>query len=482
MSAREGRTIDPAMNSWLSIVPPVLAIVLAIGTRQVYVALFLGILSGSLIMVSGHPFAAMSDTLERLVMVFAEADNVRVIFFCSLVGSLMALVERSGGLDGFVDQLLRRNIIRTRRGAQMFALLLGFPLFVESNINALVKGAVARPVCDRWRVSREKLSLLVDTTDAACCMMIPLNGWGALIISLLSAQAVAEPVRVLALAIPLSFYLFLSIGVVMAAVLMGRDWGPMRAAERRAKEQGKPLRDGARPLMAEDVAGISSKPGIPRRARNMVLPMIAMVGMIPVGLYVTGSGRMLSGSGATAVLWGVSAAVLTSVFLSLGQRLLSLGEISELILKGIAGLVPLNVMLVLAYAIGGVCRDVGTGTYVAQVFSGLLPGWLLPAVVFFIACLVSFSTGSSWGTFAIMIPVAVPAAMALHVSLPLAVGAVLSGGVFGDHASILSDTTIVSAMAAVADLVDHFITQLPYTLVAAGLTAGLYLVTGLLGG
>jgi Na+/H+ antiporter NhaC len=168
--------------------------------------------------------------------------------------------------------------------------------------------------------------------------------------------------------------------------------------------------------------------------------------------------------------------------LCFAQRIFTLVEASDLVIKGITGLLPVNIILVLAFAIGAVCSDLGTGKYVAQIFSAALPAWLLPVVIFGVSCLISFSTGSSWGTFAIMIPVAVPAATALQVPLPLAVGAVLSGGVFGDHASILSDTTIVSAMASAADLVDHFTTQLPYALLAAGLSAVLYLVAGFIRG
>lgn len=212
----------------------------------------------------------------------------------------------------------------------------------------------------------------------------------------------------------------------------------------------------------------------------MVVPILVMVVMIFIALYITGEGNLMKGSGSTSVLWAVSTAVLVSILMAFAQRIFTLEEVSELVLKGIAGLAPLNVILVLAFAIGTVCQDLGTGPYVAQLFSSALPAWLLPLVIFVMTGVIAFSTGSSWGAFAIMIPVAVPTAMALGVHLPLAVGAVLSGGVFGDHASILSDTTIVSAMASVADLVDHFNTQLPYALLAAGLSAMSYLVAGLL--
>jgi Na+/H+ antiporter NhaC len=467
------------MNTWLSILPPVLAIVLAIRTRQVFVSLFLGLVSGSLILLSGHPIKALVDTMDRLVAVFSDRSNVQVIFFCSLVGSLIALIERSGGLEGFIRFIVNRDLIRTRRGAQLLGYLVGILIFVESNIKALVTGAVARPLCDKLRVSREKLSLITDTTDAPVCMMIPLNGWGALIIALLSGQAVSDPVRVLAYSVPLSFYLFVVLAVLLIVLLTGRDFGPMRAAERRAQEEGKLLRDGATPLMAEDVAAIEPKPGITPRAINMVAPMLVMIVMIFVGLYITGNGEILKGSGSTSVLWAVGTAVLVSLLMCFAQRIFTLDEAADLVMKGITGLLPVNIILVLAFALGAVCGDLGTGKYVAQIFSAALPAWLLPAVIFGVSCLISFSTGSSWGTFAIMVPVAVPAAAALDVSLPLAVGAVLSGGVFGDHASILSDTTIVSAMASVADLVDHFTTQLPYALVAAGVSLVLYLVAGL---
>jgi Na+/H+ antiporter NhaC len=468
------------MNTWLSLLPPVLAVVLAIRTRQVFAALFLGILCGSLVLVSGHPIKALGDTVNRLVAVFLSRDNVQVIFFCSLVGSLIVLIERSGGLEGFIRFIVGRNLITTRRGAQWLGFLVGILIFVESNIKALVTGAVARPLCDKLRVSREKLSLITDTTDAPVCMMVPLNGWGALIIALLSGQAVSDPVRILVYSVPLSFYLFVVLAVLLIVILTGRDFGPMVQAEQRALDEGKLLRDGATPLMAEEVAAIEPKPGIKLRAINMVLPLAVLIGMIFVGLYVTGKGEILKGSGSTSVLWAVGTAVLASLMMGFAQRILTLDEAADLVLKGITGLLPVNIILVLAFAIGSVCSDLGTGRYVAQMFSAALSPWLLPGVIFGVSCAISFSTGSSWGTFAIMIPVAVPAAAALQVPLPLAVGAVLSGGVFGDHASILSDTTIVSAMASVADLVDHFTTQLPYALVAVAISLVLYLAAGFL--
>lgn len=468
------------MNTWLSLLPPMLAILLAVRTRQVVVSLLLGILSGSLILLHGHPGQALADTMARLVNVFQDRSNVQVIFFCSLVGSLIALIERSGGLQGLVNYIVSRDLIRTRRGAQLLGFVVGMVIFVESNIKALLTGSVARPLCDRWRVSREKLSLITDTTDAPVCMLIPLNGWGALIVSLLTVQQVSDPVGVLAWSLPLSFYLYLALLVLLVAILLERDIGPMKQAEQRAQQEGKLLRDGAVPLMAEDVAALETKPGVTPRARNMVVPILVMVVMIFVGLYITGEGNLMKGSGSTSVLWAVSTAVLVSILMAFVQRIFTLEEVSELVLKGIAGLAPLNVILVLAFAIGTVCQDLGTGPYVAQLFSSALPAWLLPLVIFVMTGVIAFSTGSSWGAFAIMIPVAVPTAMALDVHLPLAVGAVLSGGVFGDHASILSDTTIVSAMASVADLVDHFNTQLPYALVAAALSAMSYLVAGLL--
>jgi len=295
-------------------------------------------------------------------------------------------------------------------------------------------------------------------------------------------------------ATPLNFYAVTAVLLTLIVILSGWDFGPMKRAEQRAQKEGKLLADGAVPMISSDVIAMPAKEGIPARKRNMLLPLATMILMMPVGLYVTGKQALLGkpgavpitffnimgeGSGATAVFWAVLAAIVVASLLYLAQRILSLHEIMELILKGAGGLVPMATIMILAFAINSTCNELGTGKYVATVAEPFLKAGLVPAVLFLVSCFIAFSTGTSWGTFGIMMPIGVPLVLATGGSLPLAVSAVLGGGVFGDHCSPISDTTVISSMASACDHIDHVKTQLPYALLAAAVALLAYLVVGL---
>jgi tetracycline resistance efflux pump len=465
---------------FLAVVPPLVAILLAILTRQVHVSLLAGIYVGALILSGGHPLGGLGRTGDLLVDVFQSRGNTMVLMFCLLVGGLIALIQYSGGVEGFVSWLSRRRFVSTPKGAQLLAWTIGLVIFVESSITCLVVGAVSRPLFDRLRISREKLAYICDATSAPVCMLIPLNGWGALIIGLLAVQNVADPVLVLLKALPLTFYGIVAVLSVPVVILWG-DAGPMGKAERRARDEGKVIRDGAQPMISDEIVSLSAKPGLRPRPFDLLFPVAVMVAFIPVGLYITGDGDPLRGSGSTAVFWAVSVAILAFGTALMMTRRLRLPEVVEVVLKGCAGLLSVTILLLFAFAIGSVAESLGTGSYVAGLFADLLSPASLPLFVFAATGLIAFSTGSSWGAFALMVPVAVPAAQSLEISLPLTLGAVLSGGVFGDHASPLSDTSIISSLAAASDHIDHINTQLPYALVGAAVAALLYLLFGMLG-
>ncbi|PKN58491.1 MAG: sodium:solute symporter [Deltaproteobacteria bacterium HGW-Deltaproteobacteria-14] len=467
--------------TWLSVLPPVLAIALAIATRQVFVSLFLGIWAGTTILAEGDPLSGLAAAIEACVQVFSDAGNTRVIIFSAMIGALIAITQRAGGVRGFIDAIARRGLVTTPRRAMLLSWLIGLVVFVESSITSLVNGAVCRPLFDKLRVSREKLAYLCDATAAPICVLIPLNAWGAYIAKLLTDEGVEQPVGVLVGAIPFNFYALLTVAFSLVfVVLMRRDFGPMRAAERRVYETGELLRPGAEPVVSTEITAIDAAPGIPHRALNFLLPIAVMVVMMPVGLWITGDGDLLAGSGSTAVLWAVLAATAVAAGLAIVQRILTPRESIDLFFKGFGGLIPLAMLMVFAFAIGAVTKQLGTGTYVAQVASGSLAPALAPALLFLVACFIAFSTGTSWGTFAIMLPIAVPMAAALGVPVELGVGAVLGGGVFGDHCSPISDTTIIASMAAGTDHIDHVNTQLPYALTVAGVSVAAYLVAGAL--
>ena len=462
---------------WISILPPLLAIVLAVGTRQVYLSLAGGIWLGWTIMNDWHPGRGLAGAIESTVAVLGSAGDARVIMFTLVIGALIATVEASGGVAGFVGWLERNRWVTGPKRAQLLAWAIGVVVFIESNITVLVAGSVARPLFDRYRTSREKLAYIIDSTSAPICILIPLNAWGAYNLGLLSGVGVENPLGVFLGSIPYNFYAFAAVFLALATVLFGIDLGPMKKAEARAA-QGVVLRPGSTPMMDEGILSSTEEPPIPPRAVNMVLPIAVMVLTMPLGLWITGSGDLRAGSGSTSVLWAVLAGLAAGWALMLGQRAFSIDELVKIGLKGAGGLVPLALILLLAIALGNVADDLGTGAFVARITEGVLPPAAFLPLIFLVSSAIAFSIGSSWGTFAIMIPIVVPAAALLDFNLSPFLAAALSGGVFGDHCSPISDTTIISSMAAATDHVDHVRTQLPYALIGGLVAAVGFAIVG----
>ena len=465
--------------TWLSVLPPFLAIVVALITKQVYLSLLAGIWLGWTILGGFNPVIGLRDTIQSIVNVFQSESNTKTLMFSALIGSLIALTQRSGGVAGFIDWVTGAGYVRSPRGARVMASLLGLGVFIESSLTCLVCGAVSRPLFDRFKISREKLAYICDSTSAPVCILIPFNGWGALILGILATQGIESPLRVLLGSIPYNFYALLAVLLVFYIAWTDRDWGPMKRAERRAREEGKLVRDGATPMVSTEVLALATKEGVEPRARNMVIPMASMLLMMPVSLYITGNGSILDGSGSTAVLWSVLFAILVGSTMYWLSGIFRLGEIVDLTLQGVAGLVPLVTVLTLAFAIGSTTSALGAGAYMAQLAQGLVSPALIPAILFLMSGVIAFSTGTSWGTFAIMLPIGLPM-VELGIDLNLTVAAVLAGGIFGDHCSPISDTTIVSSMAAASDHIDHVNTQLPYAIGVGVASAALFVVAALI--
>lgn len=466
--------IDP---TWVSVLPPVLAIILAIWTRQVYLSLAAGIWMGWIIVEGWSPGAGLAAAVEGTVGVLGDPGNAKVILFTLVIGSLIATVEKSGGVRGFVHFVEEREWVNSPRRSQALAWVIGVIIFIESNITVLVAGSVARPLFDRFRSAREKLAYIIDSTSAPVCILIPLNAWGAYNLAILSELGVEDPLGVFLASIPLNFYAIFAIVLAAAVVVWGIDIGPMKKAEARTRA-GEVLWPGAQPMIDEAVLSPEPDPRIRPLARNMLLPIAAMVFAMPLGLFVTGQGDLRAGSGATSVLWAVLTGLAVAWALLLVQRQSSLDELTRVALKGAGGLVPLALILLLALALGSVANILGTGAYVAQVTEGLLPPYIFLPLMFLVSGAIAFSTGTSWGTFAIMLPIAVPAAVAMGLPPAPFLAAALSGGIFGDHCSPISDTTIISSMAAATDHIDHVRTQLPYALIAGTLAAVAFALTG----
>jgi Na+/H+ antiporter NhaC len=463
---------------WLSILPPLLAIFLAIKTKHVYISLVLGIWLGWTIIHSWNPFSGLAHTLGALVAVFKNEDNTRVVLFSAMMGAIISFTQYSGGMKGFINWVVGKGFVRTRQSAGLLAWFLGFIIFIEANICVLVSGAVTRPIFDKLKISREKLSYILDSTSAPKCILIPLNAWGAFVIGALVIQGVENPVRVLISSMPFNFYAILALLIVFIVVLTEKDIGPMKKAEHRVRVENKLLRDGAEPLISTEVIQMEAKEGIPLRAINMILPVVTMVVMMPVVLFITGKGNLMEGSGSASVLWAVIAGLAVGAIAYLAQGIMNVKELTDVFMKGVGGLIPLASLMILAFAIGDICDVLGTGPFVAQAAKSTLNPGVIPAVVFLVSCFIAFSTGTSWGTFAIMIPIAVPMINIIGLHPGLIIAAVLGGGVFGDHCSPISDTTIISSMASASDHIDHVRTQLPYALTAAGFSILLFLIFG----
>ncbi len=463
--------------TWVSILPPVLAIVLAIWTRQVYLSLGAGIWLGWMIIDDWNPMAGLATSIEETVAVLASPGNANVILFTLVIGALIATIETSGGVRGFIRYLESREWVNTGRRSQFLAWIIGLVIFIESNITVLVAGAVSRPLFDRYRVSREKLAYIIDSTSASICILIPLNAWGAYNLGILDSLGVEDPLGVLIGSIPLNFYALGAALLALATVIWQIDIGPMKKAEIRT-QGGETEWPESQPMIDESILSPEPDDRIPPRALNMIVPIVTMVAMMPLGLWITGGGDLRAGSGATSVLWAVMAALAMAWILLLAQRGSTIDELTRTGLKGAGGLVPLALILLLALALGDVANALGTGDYVAQVTADVLPPVIFLPLVFLVSAGIAFSTGTSWGTFAIMLPIAVPAAMTLGFPLAPFVAAVLSGGIFGDHSSPISDTTIISSMAAATDHIDHVRTQLPYASLAGGVATLAFAVVG----
>ena len=465
--------------AWTSILPPLVAIALAIVSRQVIPSLFAGIWLGYWLLGGPNPFPALAEAIEGSLAVLASPGDARVIAFALVIGAMIGVIEHAGGVRGFVRNLVQGGWVDSGIKAQWLAWSTGIVVFIESNLTLLVAGAVSRPLFDRFRVSRERLAYLIDSTSAPICILIPLNAWGAFNLGLLGGTGVDDPLRVFLIAIPLNLYAIAAVVLAGLSIRYQFAWGPMGRADARTRE-GQLLWPDATPTV--DPALLQAEQGEDDgrgRARTMVLPILVLVAMVPFALWVTGDGNVAAGSGSIAVLWAVLAGLAVAWLLALREGH-GVDDLMNVSLRGAGALLPIAIILLLALALGNVTGDLGTGRYLAQVVGDNVPALLLPALVFLVGAFTAFSIGSSWGTFAIMIPIAVPLAMSLDLPPALFLAAALSGGIFGDHASPISDTTVVASMAAATDHIDHVRTQLPFALTAGAVALIGFLVAGTL--
>ncbi len=365
----------------------------------------------------------------------------------------MALIEKSGGIEGFIEYMVnKKTLISSERSSLMLSYFIGVFIFIESSITALISGAVGKPLCDRYKVPHAKLAYVCDSTSAPISSLIVLNGWGALLLGLISTQISlgmieGDSVSILIDAVMYNFYAMSALVVTFLSVYFSIDIGAMKNAK-------------YNPLHVETKSIKSAS------MYYMILPIFLMIILVFFFLYVTGDGNILKGSGSSSIFYTMITTLLFMLFYYVPTKNMALGDWMQTALRGAKKLFPIAMILLFAFAIGKVTTELKTGLYLASLANESLSVYLLAGVIFLLSSLMAFSTGTSWGTFSIMIPVAVPMAVGLDANVALCIGAVISGGVFGDHCSPISDTTIISSMAADCEVIEHVKTQLPYALIS----------------
>lgn len=461
-----------------SVVPPILTIVLALVTKNVFFSLLIGIFTSSMVLCGGAPLTGLNDAFYSFIHTFESSGNTITLISFLLIGALIYLIEKSGGVEGFTEVMLKkRALIKTKRGASIFTWLLGIIIFTSGSLSCMVTGSVSRPFNDALKVPHEKSAFIVHATSTPWCVLFPLSGWLAALAGYLTSGGVPEneAISVLLRSIPLNFYCILAVFGTLAVSLFGINIGPMRKAEERAEKTGvldNPGRGGA--LTEEAMSPSKAKP----RVLNMLLPMVVLIATILAVLTITGKGNPTQGAGMQSLLWGCILAVLTICILCVAQKLFSVDEVINEMFKGMGTMLPVAGILLFGFTMGNLVKDLDTGNYLTSVFMGVLSPAFLPALSFLLCMLLSFATGTSMGTMAIMSVICLPMAISMGISIPLVAGAVFGGSIFGDHSSPISDTTIMSCATTGCDIIDHVKTQMPYVLIFAAISLVLYVVLG----
>ena len=460
-----------------SVVPPLLTIVLALVTKNVFISLLIGILTGGVILQGGL-FAGINAGLYQIADSMTQGNTI-IIGAVLMTAAIIYLAEKSGGIEGFVQVVVKRKgLIKTKRGANLFTWLLGLVVFTSGTLSCMVTGSVSRPVNDALKVPHEKAAFIVHTTSTPWCVLFPFSGWLAAMTGYLVSGGVpeAEAVSVLFKSIFLNFYCILAIVLVLVLAITQKDIGPMAKAERRAAETGA-LDDPKHGKGAESDTSAASSGATPR-AINLLLPIGVLIAVVFIALLVTGNGNIMNGAGTQALLWAVFSSLLVISVMCVIEKVFTVTQVVDEIFNGMKGMLPVAFVLLFGFSMGNMVKALDTGSYLSSLFQSFLSPGLLPALTFIIALMISFATGTSMGTKAIMAVLALPMAYDMGISIPLVAGAFFAGSIFGDHASPISDTTIMTCSTTGCDIIDHIKTQFPYVAGLAVASFILYIVFG----
>ena len=473
-------------GTFWALIPPVIAIVLALITKQAYASLFLGVVVGGLFLCNFNPVATL-DTVINQGLVDSIAGNAGIFLFLVLLGIIVALINQSGASAAF-GRWAERNI-KSKTGALLATFILGVLIFIDDYFNCLTVGSVMKPVTDRHKISRAKLSYLIDATAAPICMIAPISSWAcAMAVATDGLDVGWEGIELFIRAIPYNFYSLLTLVFVVAIAVMKFDYGPMKLAELSAQLNG-------------DLGAIEDSSDNESNAKgrviDLVLPVVILIvacfiGMIYVGGFfgtdIWGgtdyAGDLFGAFSNTDVYvglpWGGVIALILIMVYYLCRRIVSFKEMMDAIPKGFVAMVPPIIILTLAVALKNMISMLGVDLFFAELMTGAAAGIysLLPAVIFIAACVLAFSSGTSWGTFSILIPIVAAIFPTGSELLVIGMSACLAGAVCGDHCSPISDTTIMASAGAQCDHISHVSTQLPYAITVAAISFVCYVVAG----
>ncbi len=457
---------------FISIIPSILAIVLSFATKNTIVSLASACLVGTLL--AGQGLLGFPTLLKESL---GTTSFSWVMLLNTFIAILVAYFQKTGAIQGFSQWVHDKRL--SRRGAQLMAWVLGMFVYFSDSFSPLFVGTTMRSITDKAKISREKLAYIADSTSAPVSVLVPITGWAAYLSSLavgVGTIATDEDASALFLkAIPFNFYAVFAVifvGLIGSGII--KDFGPMKKAEKRAMEEGKVIADGSTPLASQELTSMEAYPGFkPRVFLNFLLPVLMIIATA-MGTYIA----FKSAKTMEAFLY-------VTIFMTISMMIqgIPFKEVMNTMMDGIKGALPAVVLLALAYSVNNLSKQMGTANYIIDICEDFMTPHLLPAIIFLVAAIMAFATGSSWGTFAICMPIALPLAFSisggeLTTTVVAVFAAVAGGGVFGDHCSPLSDTTILSSMGAAADHLDHVKTQLPYALCVGTLAVIAYLIVG----
>ncbi|RDY29671.1 Na+/H+ antiporter NhaC family protein [Romboutsia weinsteinii] len=466
----------------LSLLPPLVAIIMAVFTKNVIISLFTGTLVGVTILSGYNPIVSVKSLIgDYFFEQLTDGYNAGVLVLLVFIGGFIALMETSGGAHAFAQKVTK--FINTKTKAQISAWFGGIIIFFSDLGTPLIIGPIFEPIFDKLKISREKLAWIIDSTASPVAVLVPFIGWGVYVMGLIQKEFEALSITqsdftAFIKAIPFQIYPILALVMIPLIAFTKLDFAAMLRAERRVETTGKLHWDTSNPQRkSEKLSDIEVKNA---KASLVIVPLIVLFvtlfGMlIPLGFPF----KKIDGSEfRIALTTGYLFAAIVLMVLMVYYKTKKFSEIFSIYISGMQKMMYVSITLILAWSLGSVIKNLGTANYIIQVLQGNIPGFLIPAILFILGACVSFSTGSSWGTFAIMMPLAIPMAVSLDASIYVCIGAVLSGGLFGDHCSPISDTTILSSTGAGCDLIDHVKTQLPYAILNGIIAFVTYLIAG----